>query len=244
MVWFERFGYEQNPFELNPFKSEYTLINHIHLMNDLDHLLKSGRMFVLCGPAGSGKTMFLKQILNRYTKTKYVDASKIKKDVNIEDILKKKAKLFGLIRSKPKQELLLIDNAEQLSEKNIERIKFYFDQDHLQSVVFATIDPQLIKMSQSTKDRIMDQIITIPPMNQYEAVRIVRERFNDHFFLPDEIILKIFKAANMNMKQTLSYCNDVCAFVVKEGRGEVLPKYLSILVKKSSENKKKVKVIV
>lgn len=243
MVWYERFGYERNPFELSPFKSEYTLINHIHLMNDLQHLLKSGRMFVLFGSSGSGKTMFLKQIVEKYPTSKYIDASKVKKETNIENLIKGKSKLFGLIKSKPKKGLLLIDNAENLSERNLERIKYYFDQDHLQSVVFATVDPQLIKMSQSVRDRIMDQIITIPPMNQFEAVRIVRERFNDHFFLSDEVILKIFKLANNNMKQTLLYCNEVCSFVVKEGRGEVLPKYLSILKKKTTEAKKKIKVV-
>jgi hypothetical protein len=78
----------------------------------------------------------------------------------------------------------------------------------------------------------LQNVLVLPPINAFEALRIIRERFSDHFFLADEIILRIFKLSHGNLKLALQNCSDICQFVVKEGRGEVQPKYLPLIVKK------------
>ncbi len=233
MAWYERFGYEQNPFELDPFKSEYALINHIHVVEDLLYLIKSGSIVVLEGQAGSGKTMFLRHItkvLGGKKKVAYVDGHRLKKDLDIEQVLNTQDRSFvtRIFSDKPQDMIILLDNVESLSASNCEKIKYYFDQNYIKSVVFTTTNVDLLKVSQSLKNRILDQVLKIPHMNQFEALRIIRERFSDHFFLSDDVIIRLFKLSDENIKLTLQHCSEVCQFVVKEGRGEVLPKYIAL----------------
>lgn len=221
---------------MDPFKSDYTLINHVKLMDDLLYLVRSGNIIVIEGSDGCGKTMFLKQIVERMGGKKkicYVDGRRLKHELDIEETLNNagtgKLKLLG---DKPKDLILLLDNVDSLSARNCEKIKYYFDQHYIKSVVFTTADYSSLRISQSLRNRILQNVIVLPPVNAFEALRIIRERFSDHFFLADDVILRIFKLSNENIKLALANCHDICQFVVKEGRGEVQPKYLPLIVKK------------
>lgn len=249
MPWYERFSYESNPFELDPFKSDFTLVNHIKLMDDLLYLVRSGNIMVLEGADGSGKTMFLKQIIEKLGGKKkicYVDGRRIKEAFDIEEVLNNAGNsiLSSIVNKKPTNLILLLDNVDELSIRNCEKIKYYFDQEYIKSVVFTSSDYSSLKISDSLRNRILSNVITMPPMNSFEALRIVRERFSDHFFLSDEVILKIFKLSKDNIKLTLKNCESICQFVVKEGRGEVLPKYLPLIVKKKFAKSNKTHKIV
>lgn len=228
-MWFHKFGYEQNPFELDPFQTSYTYVNHRNVLETLLYLVQSGSMFVIQGDNGTGKTMLLRQIIDNFrgkNKIVYLDGSVIGDDVDIESVINKRNASF-LFASKPKEMILLLDNVDKLSKRNCEKIKYYFDQNYLLSVVFTTLKYSKTKIDESIKDRIMSQVIDVPVINKYDALRIVRNRFSDHFFLGDDAIMKIFLKSKKNIKKTLLNCEKVCAHVSNEGRGEVLQKYIN-----------------
>ena len=248
MPWYERFGYESNPFELDPFKSDYTLINHIRLLDDLLYLVRTGNVIIVEGADGTGKTMFLKQIVSKFGGKKkicYIDGRKLKQEIDIEQTLNHAGTSIwrSLVKDKPTELILLLDNVDALSHSNCEKIKYYFDQGYIKSVVFTTSDYSSLRISASLRDRILRNIIALPPINAFEAIRIMRERFSDHFFLSDDIILRIFKLSHENIKLTLQNCHDICQFVVREGRGEVQPKYLPLIVKKQTSKRKQVDMV-
>jgi predicted AAA+ superfamily ATPase len=233
--WYDRFGMDRNPFELDPFSCSYTFVNHKNLIENILYLVKSGSMCVLEGEEGSGKTMFLKQITDFFKgegKVAYIDA-KIVKDMDIEEIIlkRKKTSFLGIFAKKPKDMILLLDNVEHLSHKNCEKIKYYFDQGHVKSVIFATSDYKHLDISQSLKNRILHQVYAIPPLNKYDALRIVRDRFSDTLFLADQTIIELFFRSNQNIKKTLQYCEKLCKYAVKQGKGEALIKYIPLAIK-------------
>ena len=246
--WYSRFGLTQNPFELDPLKSSYTFVNHKTLLEDILYLVKSGNIFALQGDVGIGKTIFLKKIIDVFEgegKVVYVDCVKVKARIDIEELIykKKKTLLRTIFSKKPQDMIVLLDNVEHLSIKNCEKIKYYFDQGHIRSVLLSTHNYKKLDITNSLRDRVSDQLITIPQLNQFDALRIVRDRFTDHYFLADETILELFKHAKKNIKLTLQYCEKLCAYAAKKGRGEALPKYiptaLGLLKKNTSVKKKK-----
>ncbi|MFT4311942.1 MAG: AAA family ATPase [Candidatus Woesearchaeota archaeon] len=245
-MWYKRFGYQQNPFELDPFKTEYTVVNHNEIIDNVLYLVESGNIIVIEGGSGSGKTTFLRRIVDNFRgegKVIYIDGNIIGKEPDIERILDRRGKrLLNIFDDKPKGLIILLDNVEALSKKNCEKIKYYFDQNHIKSVVFTTQNYQQLDISKSLKDRIVHNIISVPKLNKYEALRIIRERFSDHFFLSDEVIIRLFNQSKHNIKKTLQMCNDLCSFVVQEGRGEALPKYIPYIVKKRSYANSKMQV--
>ncbi len=242
MIWYKRFGYKSNPFERDPFKIDYTLINSVHILEDLLYLVKVGSLAVIQSPEGGGKTTTLRQIVDAFKgqgRVVYIDALKVGKSLDIEDVLNRKnSPLLSFVSSKkPKNMILLLDNVEYLSSTNCEKIKYYFDQNYIQSVVFATSNYESFQISQSLKDRIMNQVFTLPAINKYDALRIIRNRFSDAFFLGDDAIYRIFKLSGENIKFTIRNCENVCRFVVQEGRGEVLLKYIRLVLGKQKSQK-------
>ncbi len=237
MAWYKRFGYRLNPFERDPFKTEYTLINSIHILEDLLYLVKTGSLSVIQGREGCGKTTVLRQVIDNFKgqgRVIYVDALKIGNSLDIEDLLKKKSSsLFSLLSpKKSKNMILLLDNVEYLSQSNCEKIKYYYDQNYIQSVVFATSNYADLKISLSLRDRILTNVFDIPQVNKFDALRIIRDRFGDALFLGDEAIMRIFTLSDSNLKFTLRNCEKICRFVVQEGRGEVLLKYVHMILKR------------
>ncbi|MFT4310840.1 MAG: AAA family ATPase [Candidatus Woesearchaeota archaeon] len=243
MTWYERFGLQKNPFTTNPFDADYTLVNNTKIIDDVIYYTIAGHMIVLEGPSGSGKTMMLRQIIKKFEgqgKVVYVDGSKLKKDLDIEELLDQKGRgFFGSItKTKPKNMIVLLDNVTTLSARNFEKIKYYFDQNYIRSVMFTFDHSETVHVPQSVWDRVAKRHIVIPALINFDALRIVRERFSDHFFLPDAIILELFELANHNVKKMLDYCDQVCAFVVEQGKGEVLPKYIKHAIKAEKQQTK------
>jgi predicted AAA+ superfamily ATPase len=233
--WYERFSLDENPFELDPFKCSYTFVNHKNLIETILYLVKSGNICVLEGEEGSGKTMFLKQITDFFKgegKVAYIDANIIK-DVDIEEVILKRNKksLLNIFASKPKDMILLLDNVEHLSNKNCEKIKYYFDQGHIKSVILATSDYKRLDISDSLRNRILHQIYAIPQLNKYDALRIVRDRFPDTLFLADQTVIELFNRSQKNIKRTITYCEKLCRYTVKLGKGEALLKYIPLAIK-------------
>jgi Cdc6-like AAA superfamily ATPase len=233
---YKRFGLEGDPFTIDPFNSDYTLVNYSEIIEDLLYYTASGSIVLLEGEEGAGKTMMLVQIIKRFKghgKVVHVDGSRLKKEPDIEKLLNEKGNglLGNVMKRKPKGMILLLDDVTHISEKSFEKIKYYFDQDYIRSVVFTAHDVEDLHLPPSIMDRIAARHIHIPPMINFDALRIIRDRFSDHFFLPDAVILKLFEVSNKNIKHLLQNCSKVCEFVVKQGRGEVLPKYIDLALK-------------
>lgn len=242
MSWYERFGLTKNPFAIDPFESAYTLVNYSSLVDDLLYYTVSGNMALLKGDAGSGKTKLLIQVIERHKgqgKVVYVDGRQLDHELDIESLLNKKGQgVFGTVmKKKPKGMILLLDNVTNLTHKNFEKIKYYFDQDYIRSVIFTAENVEDLNLPPSMLDRVARRQIDIPPMINYDALRIVRDRFSDHFFLPDSVILRLFSISGRNIKQLLINCDKVCAYVVDQGRGEVLHKYIKLALKTATEKR-------
>jgi predicted AAA+ superfamily ATPase len=233
-MWYKRFGYSFDPFLRDPLKAHYTAVSHEKLVRYLSAQLQSGHLCIVDGPQGFGKTTILKQLLSRLAKKiYYVDAQTLSSD--IEHVLSSKLSLVRRIfEGKPKLILLLVDNADCLSAKNLEKIKYYFDQDYILGAVLAVTKLDKSRFSGGFLDRV-STIARIQPLHELESLRIVRERFTHQYFLPDETVLAIISHCKGNVCQLLNTCSAVCAKVAKAGKLEVTPKHVSEYVRSKSK---------
>lgn len=94
-------------------------------------------------------------------KVAYVNCELVK-NLNIDNVLMGKYNFITrLFKKKPKGMILFLDNVQELSWKNCERIKYHYDEDNLKSVVLIGRSYENVNIPQSMRHRIGRRVYTL-----------------------------------------------------------------------------------
>ena len=243
-MWFEKIEFDRNPFEVDPLKSDIKMIGNEEVKKEILYRAYSGSMVFVEGKVGTGKTVLLKYIIDNFRdrgKVIYLDCEKLDREADIEKVLIGKNGLFGrLLKKYPKGMILLIDDVELSSPKNTERIKYFFDQDYLKSVIFTGDSFKNVKLSPSIKDRIGKHIIQLEELSEEEAIGLVNDRLKGKNIMPVEIIKRLYKESRKNPKTFLENCEKICVSALTNGEYMVTENHFKELFsnKKDGESSK------
>ncbi|MCF7798272.1 hypothetical protein K9M74_00040 [Candidatus Woesearchaeota archaeon] len=234
-AWYKRLGYYENPFLIKPLQEMTKLYGQEEQLNDALYYVRSGATIFVEAKKGAGKTKFLRKIIESFKgRIIYVDAAKLKKNLNIEELLRKRNGMKGkLLGSKPREMILVIDNVDELSHVNTERLKYYFDYGYLHSVVMAGKSFKKVPFSESMANRIGRRVIKLDDLTKDQAIELAFERLDE--FKDDEdalikqkLIQKIFEK-NTNPRMFLINLHRVFEEMGFEEDEKVLDKHLNIL---------------
>jgi energy-coupling factor transporter ATP-binding protein EcfA2 len=202
-VWYKKLGYYENPFLMNPMKEKTKMYGNQNQLDDVLYYVKSGSMLFVEGSKGIGKTKFLRTVISSFKgRIIYVDAASLTKNLNIEELLRKRNGLKGkVLGKKPMDMILVLDNVTELSSVNIERIKFYYDQGFLQSVIMAGTTTK--HLHDSILNRIGKRVIKLSSFTKQNALDMAFERLDedindDEPLITKEHIEKIYEASSSN----------------------------------------------
>ncbi len=215
--------YEELDFDENPLKNETKFVGNEEALKEAYYSIISGNILVIESGEGSGKTKILKEVIRKFGghgRVAYVCAKALDRELNIEQILIKKNGLLGMLFKKdPKNMILLLDDVEYLNAKNLERIKYYFDSNHLRAVIITTKSFEKLHLSESMKQRIR-KVITLHSVSEFEAVQIFRDKMGETI-LSDRIIKVVYQLSNKNIQKFLNNCEQVCkAYVANKNLTE------------------------
>ena len=241
-VWYKKLGYYENPFLINPLKEATPLFGQEKQLKDVTYYIRSGSLVFIEAPKGAGKTKFLRTVIDNFRgRIIYVNALKLKKNLNVEDLLRKKngatGRLFG---AKPKDMILMLDNVEELSKVNLERLKFYYDQGFLQSVVFTGTNFSKIKFPESLKNRIGKRVLHLDNLTKSQAVDLALQRLDETAddeepLIKKTLIEKIFETSKKNPRMFLINLHRVFEEMHFEDDDVVAAKHLKVLDDKLDE---------
>lgn len=210
MVWYQKYGWDSNPFELKPMPDLVSGLEDIR--SELLEFIKSGDCCLLIGPNGSGKTTLLKW-LEKYALAEgiplYINTSGMNREdveqLNIDSLIREKAGLLGMLLKK-KGIIMLVDEAQDLPQivgKSIER---NFDEHNIKSVVLASTidDPESLR--KSLLERVGKRKVIMRPMTHDEAFSMIVKRvgFRNPFELGSLDI--IFRKAGYVPRKILEFC--------------------------------------
>ncbi|MBN2422818.1 AAA family ATPase [Candidatus Woesearchaeota archaeon] len=223
--YYEKLDFDEDPFTTNPKKFINKLVNMDSILEETYYRIDSGNMLVIEGFRGSGRTSLLMNAAKRYGgfgRVIYVDCEKVDKKLNITTLLLNRYSILGrLFRKKPKNMILLLDNVQNLSKINNDRIKYYYDQNYFKSVIFTCIKYSGVKFSKSLKDRIGTRVVKIDQIDESDAIDIIRNRINGSELLTDELIVEIFKKSKKNPKTMLENCRRVAEKIAENSRDRI-----------------------
>ena len=215
--------YEELDFDDNPLKNETKFIGNEDILKEVYYSIISGNILVIQGDEGSGKSKILKEAIRKfggYGKVAYVSCKNLQRELNVEDILIKKNGFLGMLFKKyPQNMILLLDDVEHLSAKNMERIKYFFDSNYLKAVIITTRNYERLKLSESITQRIRT-CITLHPLSEFEAVQVFRDKLGDSI-LTDRAIKVAYQLSGKNTQKFLNNCEHVCrAYVTNKNLTE------------------------
>ncbi|MBU0615753.1 MAG: AAA family ATPase [Nanoarchaeota archaeon] len=198
MEWYEKFDFFENPFETNLFNTDFSVIGLKEEKKEALYRVRSGTMLLIEGPEGSGKTAILKHIIDNFKgrgRLIYVNGNRLNKGLDVEKLIMKSSGMRGKVfKKKPKAMIFLLDNLESLSKKNARKIKYYFDQDYLRSVVFTTKDYSSLDIDDSIRDRIDKRLIKLSLPKKKELIELISMRLEGKELFSKEVLQEI--AAN------------------------------------------------
>jgi len=218
--WYEKLDFFENPFEVNLFKTEYEMLGLDEEKKEALYRVRSGSMLLIEGPEGSGKTAILKHIIDNFkgrNRLIYVNGKRLNKGLDIERLLLNSSGIRGKIfRKKPKGMILLMDSVESISKHNADKIKYYFDQDYLRSVVFTAKDYSKIELDESIKDRIDKRIIKLSDLKKKDYVKLIKRRLEGKELFSKDV-LKVIVSNSDSPKEALINAEIVARNIKKNG---------------------------
>ena len=239
--WWRKLGFYTNPFTIKPAVFDNKVFGQDSTLEDLDYKIPSGTISFVEGSLGTGKTTVLKHLISKYRgkgKVIYFACNRIDTELNIEELLKGKygfwGKLFGMM---PKEMMVLLDEAQELSAVNTERIKYFFDQGNIKSVVFTGVDYEKANFHESIKERIgTDGLYKVKELTEDEVVSLIRNRIGNSQIVSDDLIKKVWTVAKKNPRRLLQKMDKVYRYAVENMESEVKEEKLDDIFNKENSS--------
>jgi len=230
MNWYENRGYIEDPFSTKNGVFVQQSVNLNDAQEELAYNIEAGNMVLIEGKKGTGKTTLLFSAIERFKgerKVIYFDCGK--DTVDIKKLMQSKYGIIGrLLNLTPKGMILMLDNFTQLDPKDLERAKYYFDNNYLRSIIFTGNG----SLPENVLDRIGHHIIKLKPLTSKDAILLVKNRLGSFEFLPEKIVKKIYAKSGNDTITFLENCSKVCGAAVESQATVIGEEHFNILGEK------------
>jgi Cdc6-like AAA superfamily ATPase len=238
MTWYEKYGWNSNPFEVIPMPDTIAGIKEIR--KEIVDYINSGDCCLLTGEDGIGKTVVLKWLekytspntLTIYLNTLGMTAEELKK-INIDEIIREGSKK-SLFRKK-KKIIFLIDDANTLPSVIASSIKRNFDNKNISAIILAADTDELPNLEGNLLELIGNRKIQLRPLVAEEAREMIDKRIKYRNPFEPGSLEPIFKKADYNPRNIL----ELCEMIARENEENTITKYF---VEKAFGKKEEVKV--
>src|SRR3989344_3460065 len=137
---------------------------------------------------------------------------------------------------KPKDMILLLDEAQDLDAKDYERIYPYYQEGYIKSVVLMGKGIKKENIIGGLKSNLEE--VDMGRLNEDLAVLIIRKRIGDIPLFTDSIIRKVYQKTGDNVRTLLKTCEELSKLSIDSGRRKVTEEF----VKQYFQEEKKEKV--
>ncbi len=199
-MWYKRYGWPKNPFEVKCSKEVIGLEKEKQKLLDY---VNSGDACIILGDSGVGKTSLMKWLeksLLRY-KMNYINSEEMNEYYSLKKHVKK-----GWVR----KSVLLLDEAHLCDEDIRKEIKLLWDANVVKSVVIAQMPSNLNEYSESLRKRIGPRVVKLGRLDLEKAKALIDFRTNGNNPFDDKSLKLLVEEAEYNPRKLLENCELVC----------------------------------
>ena len=221
-------GFFENPFSIKPALFDNVLNGYESLIDKINQTIAESKFILVYGKYGTGKTTILKGIINRFggkKKVIYYNCDKSDRSIDFDSLLINSGsfftKLFGI---KKKNRIMLLDEAQDMNQKDFREIKSLYDKCFFFSVVFVSTKEDF-GMTKDLQIMIEKNKFKLKEITEKDAVNLVRKRIGNIEYISDENISRIFNK-DKNPRSFLKNCEDIFRFAYESESKEVTLKHI------------------
>ena len=222
-LWFRTLGFYNNPFSIKPaaFSDEVIGYNLDEVFDKID----SGKIVYVIGGFGTGKTTLMKHIIRRFggrRQVVHVTRSTSEESMNTEKILRGKYGFCGkFFRGLPSQMILLVDEAQDITNEDSEQLLKHYQRGNIKSVVFFGAHIAKQSFVKDMEQLLNGNTINLNALTDDQAVSLIRRRIGSSKMISDSMIKRIVDSSSGNPRTLLENCEDACRLAAASGSREV-----------------------
>jgi len=215
--WYKEIGFFSNPFSIKPLAFHDEVIGY-----DIDlvfNKIENGEVLFIEGDYGKGKTTILKKIIRRFGGKReliYYSCNITDNNIDFDNLIKGRHGFFSSFFSDDENLILLLDEVQDLSGEDSEKLIDYYNK-NFKSIVLVANNFDRVKLSNGLTKLVGSNIIRLGELTEGDGIAIIRKRTGNIRLLSDDIIKMIFKKSNRNPRKLLKNCEDVCRYSVSQG---------------------------
>jgi len=220
MFWYEKFGWIADPFSTRPNENLVALDKE---KNALLNFIHSGTIALLTGPTGAGKTSLLLWAEKQLAKTHFTSiAINCIEDCSKEAIFRKiksrrRIQEKILFKKYPRNTVLLLDEAQNLSRDFAEELKLLWDSKKIHSIAITSIESNLSNVTGSFTDRFRGQVIAIPSLSSSDVRSLIKQRVGEKNPFDPGALSSIVERSHKIPRRVLELCRTICISAADKG---------------------------
>ena len=227
ITWYHNLGFASNPFSIKASAFHNELFGNDKTLSKIKEKMLGNGMIFISGEFGTGKTSVLKKLICEFPKRKLSGKRIIYYNCNQSDlsikydrlIVKSGNTLQKIFKIKRKNLILFLDEMQDMSQRDLEEVKNYYEQGFFKLIIFAS-KYEDVKLGDELEELIGENKFKLKNMSAEEAIKMVRKRIGDLNFLSNEMVVKIFEY-DQNARSFLKNCEDVCKYSFEKGNQSV-----------------------
>ncbi|MBS3107426.1 hypothetical protein J4468_00780 [Candidatus Woesearchaeota archaeon] len=236
-TWYKQLGFYNNPFSIKPAAFHDDIVGYEKEVEQILDLVEMGAIISLEGDFGLGKTSILKRIVAEFGGNKkivYYSCNTTESNIDYDKLLIERHGFIGrLLKLKSKEMILLLDEAQDLSAEDSEKLLEYYREGFFKSIVLVSKEGKN-EYQAGIKKLIGKNIFKLKKLSDEEAVKLVRKRIGNLSFLTDDMIIDIYKKSENNPRVLLENCEDVCKEAVEEMEDKVQKEQVKNIIDKKA----------
>tara|TARA_Y100000310_G_scaffold29928_1_gene28454 strand:- start:9106 stop:9804 length:699 start_codon:yes stop_codon:yes gene_type:complete len=215
-TWYQHLGFKENPLTIKPVHRVEQFESYKEVLKRLTTTISQGNIIYLEGQYGTGKTTLLNKIIKIYGGDKriiYYNSSRAENILDIDHLITNRTFWSRLFRFKSKNLLLLLDEAQHLTEEDAKNILKHFNEGYFHSAILVAKTRR--DLPDAINNVLGSNIFKTDSLTENEAITLIKSRLNNLDVINEDQILKIYEASNRNPRRLLINTEEICRLALK-----------------------------